>query len=512
MLLSFLRDEDRGESKSSVKQISRNKKENDVPRLSLSKQFSELSIDSQRSRGGIQAEFETFDKQRKAIMTEDLYYQMQRARVGTAVIINNLDTEQSPTKHDVEVMANVLADIGFNVEIYKDLTSQGMNTVKRKITTESMHRDSNCFLLLLISHGTADNFLLDKNLVGKPKLFFIEACRGKEQNQGMVLMSKSSAPKPAPAGITLPSKQDVFVGFATVPGYVSLTASGGSPYLQTLANELSQHALSKDLSDIHLLVKRKLAGMKLGPEGVTQGAEERSSLLSKLMFSKYNGKYKGSITDGGKSWSWFSRSPAELFRSSSSSRLDSSQGLSSRSSSPASRVDISKEVGSHALTRGKANLSKDKTRPSSEIFTQQTNITQDRPRSIFFSPGLSPTSVSRSSSSPSAVAASAHRSFESSLRTETACTKSTNVYTIEVNSTDIEAGLNLLLNKVKEVYGGEGKIKIKKKNKDKMFSFKYKGPERAANLLETALQKVKELQDKGPLWRFTQTLEVTTLK
>ena len=37
---------------------------------------------------------------------------------------------------------------------------------------------------------------------------------------------------------------------------------------------------------------------------------------------------QGSITDGGKSWSWFSRSPAELFRSSSSSRLDSSQGQS----------------------------------------------------------------------------------------------------------------------------------------------------------------------------------------
>ena len=26
--------------------------------------------------------------------------------------------------------------------------------------------------------------------------------------------------------------KDVFVGFATVPGYVSLTATGGSPYLQ----------------------------------------------------------------------------------------------------------------------------------------------------------------------------------------------------------------------------------------------------------------------------------------
>ena len=28
------------------------------------------------------------------------------------------------------------------------------------------------------------------------------------------------------------SKQDVFVGFATVPGFVSLTSDQGSPYLQ----------------------------------------------------------------------------------------------------------------------------------------------------------------------------------------------------------------------------------------------------------------------------------------
>ena len=37
---------------------------------------------------------------------------------------------------------------------------------------------------------------------------------------------------------------------------------------------------------------------------------------------------------------------------------------------------------------------------------------------------------------------------------------------------------------VKEVYGGEGKVKVKKKNKQKVFSFKYTGPERGAHLLE----------------------------
>ena len=65
---------------------------------------------------------------------------------------------------------------------------------------------------------------------------------------------------------------------------------------------------------------------------------------------------------------------------------------------------------------------------------------------------------------------------------------------------------------MKEVYGGEGKVKVKKKNKtNNQFSFKYGGPEKAAQLLETAIQNVKELQSKSPLWKFTQTLEVTSL-
>ena len=74
----------------------------------------------------------------------------------------------------------------------------------------------------LHSHGTADNFLLDKDgnktwnieslvtevcdvqsLVGKPKLFFIEACRGKENNFSTQILTKSSAP-PQQSGITLP--------------------------------------------------------------------------------------------------------------------------------------------------------------------------------------------------------------------------------------------------------------------------------------------------------------------
>ena len=43
---------------------------------------------------------------------EDLYYNMDRSRLGLAVILNNLDKEQEPTKKDVEIMGSVLKDIG----------------------------------------------------------------------------------------------------------------------------------------------------------------------------------------------------------------------------------------------------------------------------------------------------------------------------------------------------------------------------------------------------------------
>ena len=58
---------------------------------------------------------------------------------------------------------------------------------------------------------------------------------------------------------------------------------------------LATNHSTTDLSDIHLLVKRRLAGLHLGREGARQGAEERSSLLSKLLFSRHSGG-KGSIT------------------------------------------------------------------------------------------------------------------------------------------------------------------------------------------------------------------------
>merc|ERR1711892_679262 len=88
----------------------------------------------------------------------------------------------------------------------------------------------------------------------------------------------------------------------------------------------------------------------------------------------------------------------------------------------------------------------------------------------------------------------------------------TNIHVVEILSSDVEGGLKDLLNKVTEVYGGEGKVKKKKKKKEEAtYSFKYIGPEKAALLLEKALKSVKELRSKSDLWKFTQRLEVSVV-
>ena len=53
-----------------------------------------------------------FDRASTLRMDDDFFYKLDRKRMGTAIIVNNLNKEQTPTRNDVERMSNVLKVIG----------------------------------------------------------------------------------------------------------------------------------------------------------------------------------------------------------------------------------------------------------------------------------------------------------------------------------------------------------------------------------------------------------------
>ena len=97
-------------------------------------------------------------------MESELCYSLDRPRLGTAVLVNNLHTEQPPTSQDLHRLTTVLTQIGqtretlaghnispgFDVAVYRDLTGADMGALEREMTAEERHRDACCLLLAVI--------------------------------------------------------------------------------------------------------------------------------------------------------------------------------------------------------------------------------------------------------------------------------------------------------------------------------------------------------------------------
>jgi len=212
------------------------------------------------------------------------YYNMGHYKRGKAVIFNHHKFDEyslgrrDGTMKDSNDLKDVLENLKFDVSVYTDL-KYGAITEVLSTLADSDHSDSDCLVIAVLSHGDTGKiyakdhqyppdilwkqFSGDKclTLAGKPKLFFIQACRGDDVDDGVKVRSPvQHDASPQASTYTIPVMADILVMYSTYDGFYSWRSPvSGSWFIQCLCTELKKHAKEKDIFSILTFVNRRMA-------------------------------------------------------------------------------------------------------------------------------------------------------------------------------------------------------------------------------------------------------------
>ncbi|KAJ1215545.1 hypothetical protein NDU88_003153 [Pleurodeles waltl] len=208
-------------------------------------------------------------------------YKMDFPEKSLCYIINNKNFLpstgmgfRSGTDVDAANLRTCFLNFGFEVKIFNDKTCKEIFDVLKNVSQQD-HSKRSCFVCILLSHGEdgtifgTDDFIPLKNLtmlfrgdkcrslVGKPKLFFIQACRGTELDGGIEADSGNDS---SDGQQRIPVEADFLYAYSTVPGYYSWrNTMNGSWFVQSLCEMLKKYGDTLEIMNLLTRVNRKVA-------------------------------------------------------------------------------------------------------------------------------------------------------------------------------------------------------------------------------------------------------------
>lgn len=205
-------------------------------------------------------------------------YDMNHKRRGVALVLNHVNFESMATRKgsmkDSVDLKTSLDKLGFDVRVYTDPTVKTITTTLQSTAAED-HTNADCLIVVAMSHGESGllhshdslypvdalwaPFTADRcsTLAGKPKLFFIQACRGTQLDKGVKIIHETDSKRTT---YSIPAYADIMVAYSTYDGFYSWrNPDAGSWFIQALCEELDLHGRSRDLLSLMTSVNRRVA-------------------------------------------------------------------------------------------------------------------------------------------------------------------------------------------------------------------------------------------------------------
>ena len=205
---------------------------------------------------------------------------MRKNPHGICLILNNFQFHSGAVRLgatvDQDNLKQTFKRMRYLVDIRENLSSDDMSHTLEEYS-RSTHSDYDSFVCCIMSHGgkgsvlgaddqeVAVTNLIEKmqkcpTLVGKPKMFFIQACRGSNRSNGMALPPQTDSLEDS---ATVAEESDVFIAYATPEGKVAYRDSQeGSWFIRELCSVFNDFAHESNLSTMMEKVNDNISKVK----------------------------------------------------------------------------------------------------------------------------------------------------------------------------------------------------------------------------------------------------------
>jgi len=251
-------------------------------------------------------------------------YPMTRNPRGLCLIVNNEVFDAHKERRGSTVDANNLdvlfGELGFDNVVALNRSAIELKRDIMAFAQSDKHRRGQMAVVVVLSHGERgcvygtdggrcqidwilEQFNNDKcpALIGKPKFFIFQACRGHEEDKGVICRlvpqmyanSYHQQPKQQTetdaAGFTpfrKPTWKDMLIGYATVPGYVAnRDVNKGSWYIEAICKVFMNNAADKDIREMMDQVSQEMDEYQSeGPEASKQSSTYEVRGFSKKLY------------------------------------------------------------------------------------------------------------------------------------------------------------------------------------------------------------------------------------